>query len=90
MEEQKTIQMFCANDQVEMAHSLDIDGNGEIVLTCSCGRFQKLPAGTDADGVRAFVEAHKAANEGQRSVESLEAEKAKLLEELTPIETPAV
>ena len=77
--------MFCANEQKETEHVLDIDGNGEIVLTCSdCGRFVKLPKGTDAEGVKKFIESHKVANEGQLSVEAMEAEKERLLEALVP------
>lgn len=78
----ETIKFFCANDQAETDHALDIDGNGEIVLTCPCGRFVKLPKGTDAAGIRSYAEAHRAANQGQVSVEKMEAEKAKLLGEL--------
>lgn len=74
----KSVVVFCAKEQKETAHVLDIDGNGEIVLTCECGSFIKLPRGTDAEGLKAYVATHKAANEGQISVEALEAEKEKL------------
>lgn len=80
---EKTVEMFCANDQVETAHILDIDGNGEILITCSvCGRFTKLPEGTDAKGVKEYIESHKESNIGQRSVESIEKKKAEILESL--------
>lgn len=78
-ENQKTVSMFCANEQAETEHTVEIDGNGEIVLTCECGRFIKLPEGTDAEGLKTFVQAHKEANEGQRSVESIEKAKEELL-----------
>lgn len=81
-EEVKKISVFCANEQSETEHTLDINGVGEIVLECACGRFLKLPKGTDAEGVKAFIEAHKQANEGQITKESIEEEKKKLLDEL--------
>jgi hypothetical protein len=74
-----SIVMFCANDQVETTQALTIDGNGEIVLTCPCGRFTKLPAGTDAAGLAAYIAAHKEENDGQISVASLDAKKADLI-----------
>lgn len=80
--EKKTIQVFCANEQAETEHTLDITGTGEIVLTCACERFLKLPKGSTADDIKAFIEAHKQANQGQVTVEAIEAEKDKLLNEL--------
>lgn len=80
--EQKKVLLFCANEQTETEHTLDIDGAGEIVLTCVCERFVKLPKGTDADGLKSFIETHKQINQGQISIEAIEAEKAKLLESL--------
>lgn len=77
-----TIKFFCANEQAETEHTIDIDGSRDIVLTCPCGRFIKLPAGTDAAGLKAYAETHRAANVGQVSVEKIEAEKAALLEGL--------
>lgn len=82
MPEDKKVVMFCANEQAETDHTLDIDGNGEIVLTCGCGRFIKLPATTDAAGLKAYIDAHKTANEGQISVASMDAKKAALLDAL--------
>lgn len=78
----KTIVVFCANEQIDTAHTVDVDGAGEIVLTCECGRFIKLPAGTDAKGLAAYVDAHGKANAGQVSVAAIEAKKAELLESL--------
>lgn len=78
----ETVKLFCANDQAETDHALDIDGAGEIVLTCACGRFIKLPKGTDAAGIKAYATAHRASNEGQMSVEKIEADKAKLISDL--------
>lgn len=87
MEDKKAILMFCANDQRETEHTLDIDGNAEVVLTCvECGRFQKLPAGTTAEDIKVFVEKHKASNEGQITTASIEAEKAQLLEGLETVD----
>lgn len=80
--EVKTVVVFCAREQKETAHVLDIDGNGEIVLTCECGSFIKLPRGTDAKGLKEYIASHKVSNEGQISQESIEADKKKLLDEL--------
>lgn len=82
--EKKTIAVFSAELQRETPHEIDIDGNGEIVLTCTeTGRFLKFPKGTTADELKAKLAEHKAANEGQVSMEAVEAEKAALLEGLT-------
>lgn len=80
---EKTVLMFDASIQKDVEHKVDIDGNGEIVLTSiETGRFVKLPAGTTAEGVKAYVEAHKASNEGQKSTAAIAEEKAKLLADL--------
>lgn len=91
----KTIKMFCANQQAETAHSLDVDGVGEIILTCTenvgtekepveCGRFVKLPKGTGPKELKAYIEAHASANEGQVSQAMIDAKKAELLDALVP------
>jgi hypothetical protein len=77
-----TCDLFCANDQKETAHVLDVDGNGEVVLTCPCGRFIKLPAGADAAGIRPYADAHRASNEGQITQEAIAKKKADLLASL--------
>ena len=59
-----------------------MDGAGEIVLTCECGRFVKLPANTDAAGLKVYAAKHKAANEGQVSMAAIEEKKAELLKSL--------
>lgn len=93
----KTLKVFCAAQQAETDYVLDIDGNGEIVLTCSfavgteeapqeCGRTLKFPAGTDAARLKELLDAHKAANEGQVSAEAIEAKKKELLDALAPDE----
>lgn len=79
----KKVVMFCANDQAETDHTLDVDGNGEVVLTCACGRFTKLPADTTSESLATYIVAHKASNEGQITVASLEAKKQELLDGLT-------
>lgn len=90
MTDAKTILMFDASLQRDVPHTIDIDGNGEIVITSvESGRFIKLPKETDAAGLRAYIETHKAANEGQVSQESLDAKKAELLDALVPSETEA-
>lgn len=78
----KPISVFCANEQIDTDHALDINSNGEITLTCKCGRFLKLPGNTDGPGFKAFIAAHKAANMGQISLDAIEAKKAELLNAL--------
>lgn len=77
-----TLKMFCAAEQLETAHSVDVDGNGEVILTCACGRFTKLPGSTDAAGLQAYVAAHNASNVGQVTQESIDEKKAALLASL--------
>lgn len=80
----KTIMCFSAELQKETPHTIDIDGNGEIVLTCTeTGRFLKFPKGTIASDLKSLMASHKDANLGQLSVEQLEAQKKALLDELT-------
>ena len=78
-----TVLMFNAELQKETEHTVDIDSNGEIILTCiETGRFVKLPKETDSEGLKAYIAAHKKANEGQVTQASIEARKAELLEGL--------
>lgn len=77
--EKKTILVFCAEEQADTDHVLDIDGVGEIVLTCDCGRFLKFPAGTTSEDLKAYIAKHRASNQGQVSVAAIEAYKADLL-----------
>lgn len=97
MSDIKTIKVFCADQQAETDHTIDINGSGEIILSCvantgtekepvECGRSLKFPKGTDAKGLKKALATHKAHNEGQISVASIEAEKAKLIAELVPDE----
>lgn len=90
-EEIKTIKVFCAREQQETDHILDIDGNGEIILTCTsdpdasgiCGRFLKYPKETDIGTLKTHLENHKKANEGQVSLEESERHKKELIDGLT-------
>ena len=95
----KTIEVFCATEQIETPHVIDIDGNGEVILTCTtqhgvdenekpilCGRFLKFPAGTTAETLKELLATHKKVNEGQVSVEGIEKEKEALIEGLTETE----
>ena len=83
MADEKKVVVFCANEQADTEHTLDMDGNGEVVLTCACGRFIKLPADTTPESFKAYIAAHKEANMGQISQESIDAKKAELLDSLT-------
>ena len=78
-----TKQAFCANCQKTTAHRATIDANQELVLTCDCGRFIKLPTeGMTAADVEAYLAAHEQANQGQVSVAAQEAQNDQLLSEL--------
>lgn len=90
MENETKIKVFCAGEQKETDYNLDIDGNGEIVLTCTsnvgteeepkvCGRFLKYPKGTDATKLKVLLEKHKEVNEGDVLAEDIEKQKAELL-----------
>jgi len=82
-DEQKTILVFNASLQKETEHSIDIDGNGEIVLTCiENGRFIKFPAGTTAEQLKELLAAHKESNHGQVTQEALDAQKEELISKL--------
>jgi len=92
--------VFCAREQKETDHTVDIDGAGEIVITCvsspsesgkvedavQCNSFLKFPKGTTAEDLKARLEIHKESNEGKLTVEQLEKEKAKILAKLFPKE----
>ena len=81
--EKKTILVFNAELQKETPHVIDFAGNGEIILTCEqTGRFLKFPKGTTGEVLKELLAKHKAANEGQVTAASLEAEKEKLLGDL--------
>lgn len=76
------ITYFCANEQAETQQTVDIDGNGEVVLTCECGRFLKMPHGTTGAELRAYETKHVEANEKQLSIQKLEDDKAALIEDI--------
>lgn len=60
---------FCANCQADTIHQMEVDQNGEIVLTCDCGRFQKLPAGMTKTEMKDELSHRKETAEGQVSLE---------------------
>jgi hypothetical protein len=84
--EVKTLSFFCANEQDDTDHTVDIDHNGEVVLSCGCGRFIKLPADTTPESLQAYVVAHREANMGQVTQEEVDSKKAELLNALVPKE----
>ena len=61
---------FCANCQAEKPHAIEVNVNGEIVLTCECSRFIKFPPGLDAPSIDSLLATHKTANEGQVSIQA--------------------
>lgn len=78
----KTRLVFCAREQKDTDQTARIDTNGEYVIECGCGSFFKLPGGLPAAELEALVVAHKTENEGQVSVEAVEARDAQLLSQL--------
>lgn len=83
MEKETKILVFNAGLQKETEHVLDIDGAGEIVLTCTeTGRVLKFPKGTTGAELKVLLAEHKAVNEGDITVEAIEEQKAKLIEDL--------
>lgn len=78
----RTFKLFCADTQAVVDHNLEVDANGEIVLTSPTGRVIKLPAGTTAAQLKEFAVKHKEANEGQLSVAKIEEQTNELFAEL--------
>lgn len=79
MAEKQTVLVYNADLQRETGHTIDVDGNGEIVLTClENGRFIKFPAGTDVATLKTLVAQHKIENEGKITVAAIEAKKAEI------------
>lgn len=83
-EKEKTVTAFDAELQKDTPHTMDVDGNGEVVLTSTeSGHFIKFPRGTSAEQIREYLAVHKGVNEGQVTEKSIEEEKAKIIEALT-------
>lgn len=79
----KTKDVFCANCQDVTEHTAEVDTNGELVFTCECGRFIKVPTeGLSKDKLDNLLEAHQTANEGQMSAEAVEKAKQDVLNKL--------
>ena len=77
-----TKDIFCSKDQILTPHKGEIDANGEFLFTCQnegCDRFIKLPSDTTPEDFNSLAEAHKAANEGQVSVEAQEKKLAEIM-----------
>lgn len=68
-----TFKVFCASEQAETDHVGTVDSNsGDLILTCACGRFLKLPAqsqGFTTEDYQSLIAEHKTANEGQVSLQ---------------------
>jgi len=87
-EKKLTKTIFCANCQEETVHDLSASPSGEVQATCSvCGRVVKFPVGISREDFDAAIEAHKAANQGQVTQESIEQNLTDLADE--PAEEPA-
>jgi hypothetical protein len=66
----ETQDIFCANDQTETEHSLELQG-GSIVATClakGCGRILKFPDNVTTSQFQELIAKHKQANMGQEVV----------------------
>jgi hypothetical protein len=75
------IHAFCANCQAEKPHAVSVQNtNGEIILTCDCGRFIKLAPETSPEAAQEMLAEHKTANEGQVSMEKFEDAANKIVE----------
>jgi len=76
--------LFCARCQAITEHAGSVDMNGEFVFRCqteSCDRFIKFPSDIDATAFNELALKHKAANEGQVSLEEQEARLDTILSE---------
>lgn len=71
--------MFCANDQMVTPHVGMVDGNGEFVFTCACGRFVKFPSDITPVDFKDLVEKHEDHNVGQVDIAVQEAKLEALL-----------
>ncbi len=68
-----TKNIFCAQCQEVTAHDLGVESmNGEILATCSCGRFLKFPPDVTPESFAELLAAHQEANTGQVSLEATE------------------
>lgn len=76
---------FSAELQRDTEHTVDIDGNGEVIVTCTeTGRFLKFPAGTTGAELKDLLAKHKADNSGQITQASIDERKAELIKDLAP------
>jgi transcription elongation factor Elf1 len=79
----KTKTVFCAHCQEETAHSIALNSIGnEVIFTCECGRFIKVPAHLKTNGINAYLEVHKVDNQGQVSQATLHKRENLLIAEL--------
>jgi hypothetical protein len=89
----KTIKSFCAVEQKVTEHTLDIDGIGEVILTCTsnvgtdkepkiCGHFIKFPKDLKPEQLKELIAKHQFVNEGQMPIEHIEKKKNELIDAL--------
>lgn len=62
------MQVFNAKTQQVEDVKWSVDANNEVVATFADGTFLKFPSGTNENDLKAAVEAHQAANEGQEVI----------------------
>jgi hypothetical protein len=55
---------FCVKCQKDLEHDFQLDRNSELVMTCRCGCFLKLPA-TSPEEIKKLLEEHKKQNIGR-------------------------
>ena len=77
MSTQPTKTIFCANCQANEVHYLSASPSGELQAACSiCGRVLKFASDTTPEDFTTLVDAQKSDNEGQVTVDSINAKLA--------------
>lgn len=71
LENKQTKNAFCAQCQEETDHTVEVDHNGEILMTCECGRFQKFASGMTAKAVNDDLGRRKKASSGLAFIEDM-------------------
>lgn len=82
----KNILMFDASIQKVCEHTVEVDGNGEYVITSTeTGRFTKLAADTNVDELNTYLHEHNSVNTDQLSVAELEVKAVDMVDALQEI-----
>jgi hypothetical protein len=76
--------IFCAKEQKVTPHTLEA-GNGEVVATCKCGHFLKIPGTMAKPDVEKYLARYEESNQlsdEQIAANEAQAKAAKLVETL--------